>query len=146
MLGYWNMPEKTAEELRENGFFVTRDLGVMSEDGRVSIVGRQKDLIISGGYNIYPKEIEDIINSVPDVVESAVYGVPDPDLGESVVATVVLVNKATTVTEIETVVAENLARFKRPRRYFFADALPRNAMGKVQKNVLRDRHGSASKA
>ena len=87
--GYWNMPEKTAEEIRPDGFFLTGDLGKAADDGRITIVGRAKDLIISGGYNIYPKEIEDVLNDVNGVRESAVYGVPDPDFGESVVAAIV---------------------------------------------------------
>ena len=139
--GYWNMPEKTAEELRDNGFFITGDLGVKSDDGRVSIVGRQKDLIISGGYNIYPKEIEDVINDIDGVVESAVFGVPNADFGESVFAAVVLENAALCEADIAALVAPKLARFKHPRAYIFTDALPRNTMGKVQKNILRQMHG-----
>lgn len=138
--GYWNMPEKTAEELRKSGFFITGDLGVMDEDGRLSIVGRQKDLIISGGYNIYPKEIEDVINDVPGVLESAVFGVPHADFGESVVAAIVLEAEAASEANIASEVAVKLARFKHPRAYVFLDALPRNTMGKVQKNVLRAAH------
>ncbi|MEP5728667.1 MAG: malonyl-CoA synthase [Sulfitobacter sp.] len=140
--GYWQMPEKTAEELREDGFFITGDLGVMSEDGRVSIVGRQKDLIIAGGYNIYPKEIEDVINEAPGVLESAVFGVPHPDFGESVVATIVLKDAGVSEAEISKVVEAQLARFKHPRAYHIADALPRNTMGKVQKNLLREQYSS----
>ncbi|MEP4246784.1 AMP-binding protein [Tateyamaria sp.] len=139
--GYWNMPEKTAEELRDTGFFITGDLGVMSEDGRVAIVGRQKDLIISGGYNIYPKEIEDVINDIDGVLESAVFGVPHADFGESVLAAVVLEYASLTPETIAALVEPNLARFKHPRRYILSDALPRNTMGKVQKNVLRADHG-----
>lgn len=131
------MPEKTAEELRENGFFITGDLGVKTADGRVSIVGRQKDLIISGGYNIYPKEIEDVINDVDGVLESAVFGVPDADFGESVIASVVLGDTSLSADQIASKVEPHLARFKQPRRYLITDALPRNTMGKVQKNVLR---------
>ncbi|MEP5153000.1 AMP-binding protein [Planktotalea sp.] len=140
--GYWKMPEKTAEELRENGFFMTGDLGIMSEDGRVSIVGRQKDLIISGGYNIYPKEIEDVINDVEGVLESAVYGIPHADFGESVLASIVLDDKTLNAEVIKAQVEPHLARFKHPREYIITDALPRNTMGKVQKNVLRDEHGA----
>ncbi|MEJ8561290.1 AMP-binding protein [Yoonia sp. GPGPB17] len=139
--GYWNMPEKTAEELRDTGFFMTGDLGVMSDDGRVSIVGRQKDLIISGGYNIYPKEIEDVINEIDGVRESAVFGVAHPDFGESVLAAIVLEDRTLTIDTIAALVAPNLARFKHPRRYIITDALPRNTMGKVQKNVLREAYG-----
>ena len=136
--GYWKMPEKTAEELRDTGFFITGDLGVKSEDGRVSIVGREKDLIISGGYNIYPKEIEDVINDVYGVVESAVFGVPHSDFGESVIAAVVVEDQGLSEADIAAQVEPHLARFKHPRRYVVKDALPRNTMGKVQKNVLRE--------
>ncbi|MFP7675455.1 malonyl-CoA synthase [Marivita sp. S0852] len=141
--GYWNMPEKTAAELRSSGFFITGDLGIAAEDGRISIVGRQKDLIISGGYNIYPKEIEDAINDIDGVLESAVFGVPHPDFGESVLA-VVIPDPGASVTEdaIANVIEPKLARFKHPRRYILRDALPRNTMGKVQKNVLRTEYAS----
>ncbi len=138
--GYWKMPEKTAEELRETGFFITGDLGVKSGDGRISIVGRQKDLIISGGYNIYPKEIEDIINDIDGVLESAVFGVPHADFGESVLAAIVLEDTNLSTETIAAVVEPKLARFKHPRRFIIMDALPRNTMGKVQKNVLRQTH------
>ena len=139
--GYWKMPEKTAEELREDGFFITGDLGVMDADGRVSIVGRQKDLIIAGGYNIYPKEVEDVINDVCGVLESAVFGVPHPDFGESVVAAIVLDDPTLTIATITAQIEVKLARFKHPRRYEIVMALPRNTMGKVQKNVLRGQYG-----
>jgi malonyl-CoA/methylmalonyl-CoA synthetase len=135
------MPEKTREELRENGFFITGDLGIMTEDGRVSIVGRQKDLIISGGYNIYPKEIEDAINDVDGVLESAVFGVPHADFGESVIAAIILETGASIDgVEIAAQIEPNLARFKHPRTYKILAELPRNTMGKVQKNVLRAEH------
>ncbi len=140
--GYWNMPEKTAEELRDTGFFITGDLGVKTEDGRIAIVGREKDLIISGGYNIYPKEIEDVINDIDGVSESAVFGVPHPDFGESVLAAVVLEDTTVTADAIAARVEPHLARFKHPRRYIITDELPRNTMGKVQKNVLRTEHGT----
>lgn len=141
--GYWNMPEKTAEELRENGFFLTGDLATQDEEGRVAIVGRAKDLIISGGYNIYPKEIEDVINDINGVNESAVYGIPHPDFGESVIAAIIPdADKALSIGEIKAGVESQLARFKHPRDYIFLEALPRNTMGKVQKNVLRDAHSS----
>ncbi|MCO4847841.1 MAG: AMP-binding protein [Yoonia sp.] len=135
--GYWNMPDKTREELRENGFFITGDLGTMDADGRISIVGREKDLIISGGYNIYPKEIEDVLNDIEGVTESAVFGVPHPDFGESVIAAVVRENQTLTADTIAARIAPLLASFKRPRQFVMRDALPRNTMGKVQKNVLR---------
>lgn len=135
--GYWNMPDKTAEELRDTGFFITGDLGIQSGDGRISIVGREKDLIISGGYNIYPKEIEDVINDLDGVIESAVFGVPHADFGESVLAAVVLEDTNLTGQDIAAQVEPTLARFKHPRQYIITDTLPRNTMGKVQKNVLR---------
>jgi malonyl-CoA/methylmalonyl-CoA synthetase len=136
--GYWNMPEKTAEELRENGFFITGDLGVIDARGYVSIVGRAKDLIISGGYNIYPKEIELLLDDQPGVLESAVVGVPHPDFGETVVAFIVPEKGAVPdLDAIAAAAAASLARFKHPRRLILLEALPRNTMGKVQKNVLR---------
>jgi malonyl-CoA/methylmalonyl-CoA synthetase len=141
--GYWNMPEKTAEELRDNGFFITGDLGVIDDQGYVSIVGRAKDLIISGGYNIYPKEIELLLDDQPGVLESAVVGVPHPDFGETVVAFIVPEKGA--VPDLDAVAAAaaaSLARFKHPRRLILLDALPRNTMGKVQKNVLRAEYGN----
>ncbi|MEM9062876.1 MAG: malonyl-CoA synthase [Pseudomonadota bacterium] len=139
--GYWRMPEKTAEELRETGFFVTGDLGKIDEAGYVSIVGRSKDLIISGGYNIYPKEIEEAIDDLPGVQESAVIGAPHPDFGEGVVA-VVVPEAGAQLTEdgVVTGLADQLARFKQPKRVFFVDELPRNTMGKVQKKALREEH------
>ena len=140
--GYWNMPEKTAEELRDTGFFITGDLGVQAKDGRISIVGRQKDLIISGGYNIYPKEIEDVINDISGVIESAVFGVPHPDFGETVLAVVVSDDPKLNAEQIAQFVEPELARFKHPRRYFITNALPRNTMGKVQKNILRQEYAS----
>ena len=144
--GYWNMPEKTAEELRTTGFFMTGDLGIKSADGRISIVGRQKDLIISDGYNIYPKEIEDVINDIDGVLESAVFGVPHPDFGESVLAAVILEKGGDIEPEaIAAKVEPLLARFKHPRKYILCDALPRNTMGKVQKNILREEHAANAK-
>jgi malonyl-CoA/methylmalonyl-CoA synthetase len=137
--GYWRMPEKTAEELRADGFFITGDLGQIDEDGYVAIVGRQKDLIISGGYNIYPKEIEVLLDALPGVVESAVVGVPDADFGEAVIAAVVPVAGATLDPQaLLAQITPQIARFKHPRRIFIVDDLPRNTMGKVQKNVLRE--------
>lgn len=135
--GYWNMPEKTAEELRDDGFFITGDLGVQDADGYVTIVGRGKDLIISGGYNVYPKEIELVLDDQPGVLESAVIGVPDPDLGEVPLA--VLVPSGDLDTDaVRAAVERTLARFKWPRRYELRETLPRNTMGKVQKNALRE--------
>ena len=137
--GYWNMPEKTAEELREDGFFITGDLGQFDADGYLSIVGRGKDLIISGGYNIYPKEIELVLDEQDGVLESAVIGVPHADFGEGVVGVLVAQSQGSIdVDAIKAAMAENLARFKQPKRLVVVDELPRNTMGKVQKNVLRD--------
>ena len=137
--GYWRMPEKTAEELREDGFFITGDLGTIDADGYVSIVGRNKDLIISGGYNIYPKEIELMLDEQPGVLESAVIGVPHRDFGETVVGVLVPRRGETLDTDaILEAVRAPLARFKHPRRLVVLDSLPRNTMGKVQKNVLRE--------
>ncbi|WP_171209706.1 MULTISPECIES: malonyl-CoA synthase [unclassified Ruegeria] len=139
--GYWQMPEKTAEELRENGFFITGDLGQFSEDGYLSIVGRSKDLIITGGYNVYPKEIEDILNDIDGVLESAVFGVPDDDFGEAIIAALVAEPGVKLDTDqIAKTIKDKLSRFKHPRRYELAPELPRNTMGKVQKNVLRERY------
>lgn len=137
--GYWRMPEKTESEFRD-GWFVTGDVGVLDEEGRLSLVGRAKDLIIAGGYNIYPIEIEQILDAVPGVAESAVIGVPYPDMGEGVVAALVADSDHPQPDERTLANAlESLARFKRPRRFRWVDALPRNAMGKVQKQVLRER-------
>ncbi|MEY8828032.1 malonyl-CoA synthase [Sedimentitalea sp. XS_ASV28] len=136
--GYWQMPEKTREELREDGFFITGDLGMIDERGYVQIVGRNKDLIISGGYNIYPKEIELVLDDQPGVLESAVIGVPHPDFGETVVG--VLVAEPGTTPDPEAIMAaaaQSLARFKHPRKLIVLPELPRNTMGKVQKNLLR---------
>lgn len=144
--GYWRMPEKTAEELRETGFFITGDLGKIDEAGYVSIVGRSKDLIISGGYNIYPKEIEEAIDDLPGVLESAVVGTPHPDFGEGVVAVVVPSGESELTEEgVISGLADQLARFKQPKRVFFIEALPRNAMGKVQKKALREEHAEVFK-
>lgn len=139
--GYWEMPEKTAAELRADGFFITGDLGRIDEDGYVHIVGRNKDLIISGGYNIYPKEIELVLDDQPGVLESAVIGVPHADFGETVLGILVAEKGATPDPEaIMATVGESLARFKHPRKLIVVDELPRNTMGKVQKNVLRDEY------
>lgn len=142
--GYWQMPDKTAKEFREDGFFITGDVGVMDDDGRVSIVGREKDLIICGGYNVYPKEIEVLLDEHDKVVESAVIGVPHPDLGECVVAVVVAKPKADlNVNELLNTLSETLARFKQPRKIYLVDELPRNTMGKVQKNLLRQQYANS---
>ena len=139
--GYWQMPEKTKQEFREDGFFITGDLGTMDRDNYLSIVGRSKDLIISGGYNVYPKEIEIILDDVKGVYESAVIGVPHPDFGEGVLAVVVLVAGTDQNEEsIKNNLKQNIAAYKQPKNIFFVDELPRNTMGKVLKNILRDRH------
>ena len=139
--GYWRMPERTASEFRADGFFVTGDLGSIDEDGYVAIVGRSKDLVISGGLNIYPKEVEDELDAIDGIVESAVVGVSHPDLGEAVVAAIVRRSDATLAeAEIFRALEKRLAKFKRPKAIAFVDELPRNAMGKVQKNILRDRY------
>ncbi|MEN3367669.1 MAG: malonyl-CoA/methylmalonyl-CoA synthetase [Burkholderiales bacterium] len=137
--GYWRMPEKTAEEFTPDGYFKTGDVGRFDARGYLSIVGRSKDLIISGGYNVYPKEIESFIDELDGVVESAVIGVPHPDFGEAVSA-VVVVKPEAAITEADVIgtLKTKIANFKVPKRVFFVQDLPRNTMGKVQKNVLRD--------
>jgi malonyl-CoA/methylmalonyl-CoA synthetase len=139
--GYWRMPEKTAAEFRSDGFFITGDLGTIDEDGYVHIVGRAKDLIISGGFNVYPKEIESLIDELPGVTESAVIGLPHRDFGEGVTAVVVL-NKDAELTQAEILSAlqGKLAKFKQPKAVLFTGQFPRNALGKVQKNLLREQH------
>ena len=137
--GYWNMPEKTAEELRSDGFFMTGDLGMVDADGYIHIVGRNKDLIISGGFNIYPKEIETVLDAQEGVLESAVIGVPHPDFGETVLALLVPSSERTPdLDAIQSHISEHLARFKLPKKLIVLSHLPRNTMGKVQKNALRD--------
>jgi malonyl-CoA/methylmalonyl-CoA synthetase len=136
--GYWRMPEKTAEEHRADGWFITGDIATIAADGRVSIVGRAKDLIISGGFNVYPKEIELLVDMLPGVAESAVIGVPHGDLGEAVVA-VVVAEAGFDEAGALAALSDQLARFKTPRRIVILDQLPRNAMGKVQKALLRER-------
>ena len=136
--GYWRMPEKTALEFRSDGYFVTGDLGQLEPDGYLQLVGRAKDLIISGGLNVYPKEIEEAIDALPGVDESAVFAIPHPDFGEAVAAAVTLKTGASLDAEtIVTALREQLAAFKTPKRVFIVASLPRNAMSKVQKNILR---------
>ena len=142
--GYWQMPEKTAAELRDDGFFITGDLGLIDDQGYVQIVGRGKDLIISGGYNIYPKEVELALDDQPGVLESAVIGVPHGDLGEAPLGVLVRAPaQEPDIAAISAALSETLARFKCPRKLVVVDALPRNTMGKVQKNVLRDEYAKA---
>jgi malonyl-CoA/methylmalonyl-CoA synthetase len=139
--GYWRMPEKTAEEFTSDGFFKTGDVGKVDDRGYVTIVGRSKDLIISGGYNVYPAEIEGYINDMPGVAESALVGVPHPDFGEVGVA--VVIAKQGVTLDADSIVAAlkaKLANFKIPKRCFVVTELPRNTMGKVQKNLLRDQY------
>ncbi|MDE2377886.1 malonyl-CoA synthase [Bradyrhizobium sp.] len=137
--GYWRMPEKTKAEFRPDGFFITGDLGKIDHKGYVHILGRGKDLVISGGFNVYPKEIESEIDAMPGVVESAVIGVPHADFGEGVTAVLVR-QPGASVDEASVLKALDgrLAKFKMPKRVFVVDELPRNTMGKVQKNILRD--------
>jgi malonyl-CoA/methylmalonyl-CoA synthetase len=144
--GYWNRPDITAKEFRSDGFFITGDLGLIDDRGYVRIVGRAKDLIITGGFNVYPKELEEEIDPLPGVLESAVIGLPHRDFGEGVTA-VVIPKPGANVTEAEILKALDgrLAKFKLPKRVLFLDALPRNTMGKVQKNLLRDRFGDLYK-
>ena len=138
--GYWRMPEKTREEFRDNGFFVTGDLGCFSDDGYLSLIGRQKDLIITGGFNVYPKEVELLLDEQPGVLESAVIGVAHPDFGEAVVAVLVAQRGvALDLAAIDAVLRERLARYKQPKSLEIVAELPRNTMGKVQKNLLRER-------
>ena len=138
--GYWRMPEKNQEEFTHDGFFKTGDIGVIDHDGYVSIVGRAKDLIISGGFNVYPKEIELVIDAIEGVAESAVIGLPHPDFGEAVVAVIVRGHNGMMLDQAGVIayVKNQLANYKVPKQIHFVDVLPRNTMGKVQKNLLRD--------
>ena len=146
--GYWRLPEKNQEEFTTDGYFRTGDVGKIDARGYVSIVGRSKDLVISGGYNVYPKEIELLIDEMSDVAESAVIGLPHPDFGEAVAAVVVRSNASDALNEAVVIAAlkGKLAAFKVPKRVFIVDALPRNAMGKVQKNELRKQYASTFSA
>jgi malonyl-CoA/methylmalonyl-CoA synthetase len=139
--GYWRMPEKTREEFTTDGWFRTGDVGSLDPQGRLTIVGRSKDLIITGGYNVYPAEVEGYLNEAEGVAESAVVGVAHPDFGEAVVA--VVVPRAGMHLNADALIASlkgRIANFKVPKRLFVVDDLPRNAMGKVQKNLLREKH------
>ncbi len=142
--GYWRMPEKSAEEFADGGWFRTGDVAMIDADGYVHLVGRAKDLIISGGFNVYPKEIEELVDEMPEVLESAIIGVPHADFGEAGVAVVVLregaiLDEATLITRLK----EKIANYKVPKRAFFVESLPRNTMGKVQKNLMREDYKSA---
>ena len=142
--GYWRMPAKTKAEFTNDGFFQTGDLGKLSVDGYVSIVGRAKDLIISGGMNVYPKEVEACLNEIPGVVESAVIGLPHPDFGEAVTAVIVSDNLEMSDREIKAYLQERLANYKIPKQFLSIESLPRNTMGKVQKNILRKKYQDLS--
>ncbi|MEM1230344.1 MAG: AMP-binding protein [Pseudomonadota bacterium] len=137
--GYWRNPEKTRAEFREGGFFITGDLATADDTGRIAIVGRSKDLVISGGYNVYPKEVERLLDALPGIAESAVIGVPHRDFGEAVVAVVVTASGAAPpdLATLRAALADQLASYKQPKAVEVLTELPRNAMGKVQKNLLR---------
>ncbi len=138
--GYWNLPDKTAEEMTQDGFFNTGDIGTMDKPGRLTLAGRSGDMIISGGLNVYPKEIETVLDGIEGIVESAVIGLPHNDFGEGVAAFIVLksgANQAKTISKSKEICTENLGRFKHPKHYVVLDELPRNTMGKVQKAALR---------
>ena len=139
--GYWRMPDRTREEFADDGYFRTGDVGEMTADRYLRIVGRAKDLIITGGLNVYPKEIEERIDALTGVAESAVIGVADPDFGEAVTAVVVAKpGYVLREADIVAVLKREMAGFKVPKRVYVVDELPRNAMGKVEKNVLRQRY------
>ena len=145
--GYWRMPEKTAEDFRDDGYFITGDIAKIDEDGYVTIIGRSKDLVISGGYNVYPKEVESEIDNLNGVNESAIIGAPHPDFGEAVIAVIVPQLGVTLTSEqIMAPLQQRLAKFKCPKSIFFVKALPRNTMGKVQKNELRITYENTFKA
>jgi malonyl-CoA/methylmalonyl-CoA synthetase len=148
-VGYWRMPEKTGEEFTADGYFKTGDMGTWDADGYVVISGRSKDLVITGGLNVYPKEIEELIDALPGVAESAVIGLPHTDFGEAVSAVVVRqknpAGAALTEATIIGAIKDSLANFKVPKWVYLVDQLPRNAMGKVQKNVLRQQYSRNDK-
>jgi len=137
--GYWDQPVATTGSFDENGWFRTGDLGFVDEEGYFTISGRGKELIISGGYNVYPREVEEVLERCPGVVEAAVVGLPDPEFGERVAAAVVRDDPALTEAEVRNFCREDLAGYKKPRQVAFLDELPRNALGKVLKHRLRDR-------
>ena len=131
------MKEKTEEAFKEDGFFITGDLAQQDDNGYFTIVGRDKDMIISGGLNVYPKEIEDVLNELPNVLESAVFGLQHADFGEAVVAAVVVNDKKNDENQIIEFTKDKIAKYKQPKKIIFMENLPRNSMGKVQKNLLR---------
>ena len=137
--GYWQMPDKTKESFRDDGFFITGDMAYIDENNYVVIVGRDKDLIITGGLNVYPKEVEELIDEIDGVVESAVIAVPHKDFGEAVVSVVVRSNESLSEDDIKNNLREKVAKFKQPKEVFFENELPRNSMGKVQKVELREK-------
>jgi malonyl-CoA/methylmalonyl-CoA synthetase len=141
-VGYWRQPDKTRADFREDGYFITGDLGRIDARGYVFIIGRNKDVVISGGYNVYPKEIETELDALPGIFESAVIGLPHPDFGEGVTAVIVRSEGALEPTDIQALTAlrARLAAYKLPKRFIFVDQLPRNSMGKVQKNLLREQY------
>jgi malonyl-CoA/methylmalonyl-CoA synthetase len=136
--GYWRRPEATEESFDGDGWFRTGDLGCVSEDGYFEITGRSKELIISGGYNVYPREVEEVVEGCPGVCEVAVVGLPDPEFGERVVAAVVRDDPGLTAEKVAEYCREDLAGYKKPRQVVFVDTLPRNALGKVQKHRVRE--------
>ena len=138
--GYLNKLDQTKEAFTKDGYFITGDIGYFDDDGYLYISGRNKDLIISGGYNVYPKEIEDVINEYENVIESAVFGIPDNDLGEIPVAAIVMYQKDIKLENIKSYLEKNLVRYKIPKEYFVLDELPKNIMGKVQKNILKEKY------
>ena len=138
--GYLNNPEKTQEAFTEDGYFITGDIGYFDKDGYLFISGRNKDLIISGGFNVYPKEIEDVINQHKSVIESAVFGIKDNDLGEVPIAAVVMINDNKDIKDLSVFVENNLVKYKIPKKYIVLNELPKNIMGKVQKNILKDKY------
>jgi malonyl-CoA/methylmalonyl-CoA synthetase len=143
--GYWRMPQNTAEVMHPDGFFKTGDIARIGPDGRITLVGRSKDLIITGGYNVYPREVEEVLCSTPGIRDAAVIGIPHPDFGEGVVAVAERDASVSCPTEAEVLTAASqvLAKYKVPKRLFYVDALPRNAMGKVVKSELRESFASA---
>ena len=143
--GYWQNPDSTRAAVRDDGYFVTGDLATVSDDNRLAIVGRQSDLIISAGFNVYPKEVEILLNQIPGIVDSAVFGVSHSDLGEAVIAAIILQGSGVTEEEVLTVLKKKLSAFKIPKKFMYLEELPRNAMGKVEKNRLRKEYESTFK-